>query len=128
MRIFWKILAALTLVPLVELALLLEVGRHIGTWRTVALVVITGMVGAVVSSREGTAVFARIRGEVMHGQIPSGTLLEAGLVVAGGLLLLTPGLLTDVLGFACLLPPSRLTLKAWILRRVEAFIMGTTGY
>ncbi len=128
MRIFWKILALLTLVPLVELALLLEVGRHIGTWRTVALVIVTGVAGAIVSSREGTAVFGRIRREVMGGQIPSTTLLEGGLVVAGGLLLLTPGLLTDVLGFACLLPPSRLALKRWIVRRVEAFIMGAAGF
>lgn len=128
MRIFWKVLAALTVVPLLELALLLEVGRHIGTWRTVGVVVVTGVVGAVVSSREGTAVLARIRFELMRGQIPSGTLLEGGLVVAGGLLLLTPGLLTDALGFACLLPPSRLALKRWIIRRVEALIMGPAGF
>ncbi len=123
MVMFWRILALLTLIPLAELALLLEIGKYLGTWRTVGLVVITGIVGAFMASREGTAVLRRIRLEVTAGQIPSGTLLEAGLVVAGGLLLLTPGLMTDAVGFACLIPPSRRHLKNWIVRRVEIFIM-----
>ncbi|MFO8059357.1 MAG: FxsA family protein [Bacillota bacterium] len=120
---FWRLLALLTLIPLAELALLLEIGKYIGTWRTVGLVVLTGIVGAFMASREGTAVFRRIRLEVSGGQIPSGSLLEAGLVVAGGLLLLTPGLMTDLVGFACLMPPSRRQLRNWIARRVEHFIM-----
>ena len=120
---FWRILALLTLIPLAELVLLLEIGKYIGTWRTIALVVITGVVGAFMASREGTAVFRRIKIEIAGGPIPSGTLLEAGLVVAGGLLLLTPGLMTDAVGFACLIPPSRRQLRDLIVRRVEMFIM-----
>ncbi len=120
---FLRLLVLLTLIPLAELALLLEIGKYLGTWRTVGVVVITGIVGALMTSREGTAVLSRIRTEIACGQLPSGTLLEGGLIVAGGLLLLTPGLMTDAVGFACLISPSRRQLKNWIVRRVEIFMM-----
>ncbi len=118
---FWRILFVLTIVPLAELVLLLEVGRQIGTMQTVAVVLVTGVVGAFFASREEAAAIRRIRAEVGQGQIPSQSLLDAGIVLAGGLLLITPGLMTDAVGFACLLAPTRRLISGWIRRRIEVF-------
>lgn len=118
---FWRILILLTVVPLAELALLLEVGRQIGTLQTILIVLVTGVVGAVFASREEAAALRRIRMEVGAGQIPSQSLLDAGIVLGGGLLLITPGLMTDVVGFACLISPTRRLIAHWIRRRIELF-------
>ncbi len=120
---FWRILALLALVPLVELALLLEVGRLIGTWRTVAIVIVTAIIGSYLTSREGTRVLGRIKEQLTHGTVPSDALFDAALIGGAGLLLLTPGLLTDVMGFLCLIPATRTVIQRWIARRAESFIM-----
>ncbi len=121
---FWRILILLTVVPLAELALLLEVGRQIGTMQTISIVLVTGVVGAFFASREEAAAIRRIRREVGGGQIPSQALLNAGIVLVGGLLLITPGLMTDAVGFACLLNPTRRLIARWIGRKIEVFFWG----
>ena len=119
---FWRLLFLLTLVPLVELILLLEVGRNIGTWPTVGIVLFTGIVGAIFASREEAAAIRLIRSDVFEGRVPSHSLLNAGIVLAGGLLLITPGLLTDALGFSCLIGPSRRVIHDWLVRKLGNYI------
>lgn len=102
-----KLLALFIVVPLVELFLLIRLGDLIGFWPTVAVVVVTGMVGAALAKHEGLTVLREIQGELGEGRMPAGQLLDGLLILAAGLVLLTPGLITDTLGFVLLIPYTR---------------------
>ena len=125
----FKLFLLFTLVPIVELALLIELGSHIGSLTTVALVVITGAAGAALARSQGLLVFQRLRSSIGQGQSPGDALIDGVLILAGGLLLLTPGILTDGLGFSALLPPSRRlirgALKEAISRRINRQTINT---
>jgi UPF0716 protein FxsA len=125
----FRLLALFILVPLVDLAILIRVGQMIGLWPTIALVVATGTAGAFLARSQGTRVLRGIRTEMSVGQVPSSRLLDGLLVLVGGVLLLTPGLLTDLVGFLLLLPPSRERLKRGLRRRAERMILsGATSF
>ena len=119
----FKLFLLFTLVPIVELALLIELGSHIGSLTTVALVVTTGAAGAALARSQGLPVFQRLRSSIGQSQSPGDALIDGVLILAGGLLLLTPGILTDGLGFSALLPSSRRlirsALKEAISRRIN---------
>lgn len=119
-------LARLTLlfivVPIVELALLVWLGGRIGFWPTMGLVVITGIAGAALAKQSGVKVLAQIRAEVGAGRMPVGHLLDAALVLAGGLLLLTPGLLSDLTGIALLVPGTRALIRRVVRRKLEQLV------
>lgn len=100
-------------VPLLELALLLRVGQWIGAWPTVGLVVLTGLAGAALARQQGLRAYLAVQRELAAGRLPGGALLDGISILAGGALLLTPGILTDVLGFGLIVPGSR----RWIQRR-----------
>ena len=125
----FKLFLLFTLVPIVELALLIELGSHIGSLTTVALVMITGAAGAALARSQGLLVFQRLRSSIGQGQSPGDALIDGVLILAGGLLLLTPGILTDGLGFSALLPPSRQlirsALKVAISRRINRQTINT---
>ncbi|UCE19137.1 MAG: FxsA family protein [Gemmatimonadota bacterium] len=114
-----KLILLFTLIPLVELALLIEVGSRIGIGATLAIVIATGVLGAVLAKSQGLAILHRIRNEISTGQLPADALFDGALILAGGLLLLTPGLLTDALGFSCLIPFSRRGIKDWLRRKIQ---------
>jgi UPF0716 protein FxsA len=101
-------------VPLLELVLLVQLGRWVGLWPTLALVLTTGIAGASLARAQGLRTLAAFQGELTAGRLPSGPLLDGLAVLVGGAFLLTPGLLTDVVGFSLLIPASR----GWIRRRV----------
>ena len=125
---FWKILLAFTLIPLLELALLLELGRWIGIGSTISLVVVTALLGAALAKSQGIRVIKKIRDEISQGSIPTEGLLDGAFILSGGLLLLTPGLLTDLLGFVLLIPFTRLPIKKWLKRKLEKLIQGKAVY
>ena len=104
---FLRLLLLFTLTPAVELYLLIRLGAWMGAGQTVLLIAATGLVGAALAKREGFAVLGQIQREAQAG-FPSGDrLIEGLMVLVGGLLLLTPGVLTDLLGFLLILPPTR---------------------
>jgi len=105
---FIRLLLLFTLVPLIELALLIEIGQKIGLWNTIAIVVLTGFIGAALARSEGFGIISRIQSELASGQLPGDSLIDGALVLAGALLLLTPGLITDAFGFALLLPNQKI--------------------
>ena len=109
--------------PLVELAILVYLGTLIGALNTILIVVITGLLGAFLARRQGLATFSRIRNSVEQGVLPSGDLFQTVLILIGGLLLLTPGLITDLVGFALLIPLTRNVVTRWfrnfIQRKIE---------
>ena len=113
-----RLVLLLTVVPLVELLILLRLAEWF-TWKsTIALVVVTGVVGAWLARREGLKALARIRADLAAGIPPAGAVVDGALILAAGLVLVTPGILTDICGFALLVPPVR----HWVRRRLsEAF-------
>ncbi len=111
---FGRLFILFTLVPLLELYLLIKVGSHLGAEATILLIVLTGGVGALMARMQGFQVIVQIRERLREGVLPADELLAGGLIVVGGLLLVTPGLLTDVVGLALLLPFVRSRVVVWI--------------
>lgn len=105
-------------VPLGELFLLIEVGQAIGALPTIALCLLTAMLGAALLRQQGLQTLARARHNLDRGALPALELLEAVALLIGGVLLLTPGLVTDVVGFACLIPLTRHFLVRLVLARL----------
>lgn len=104
---FTKLLVLFTTIPVLELFLLVTVGRRIGTMNTVALVVITGVLGAWFAKSQGLRVIYGIGAARDQGQIPGQQLLHGAMVLVGGVLLITPGFITDVFGLSLLFPITR---------------------
>jgi UPF0716 protein FxsA len=116
---FIKLLAAFIVLPLVELALLIQLGRWIGLGWTLALVIVTGFFGAALARRHGFRAWIAIRDELRAGRMPASALADGLLILIGGVVLLTPGLLTDIFGFAMLIPTTRNAFKKRLRRRFE---------
>lgn len=115
---FFILLVLFIGIPLAELALLIEVGQRIGVLATVFLVILTGFAGAYLTKMQGFSILFQIRGQLQRGEFPGDSLIEGGLILAGGLTLLTPGLITDTLGFLCLLPPTRFYFRELIKKEI----------
>lgn len=125
MSIFLKLLVLFTIVPVAELALLIEVGTLIGTAETVALVILTAVVGAWLVRIEGLGVIRRFQRSVAEGRFPAEEMLDGALILVAGAVLVTPGLLTDLLGFFLVTPAGRKVVKSALKRYLEAsFVWG----
>lgn len=110
-----RLLLAFTLIPMLELWLLLRIGSWLGAGATIALVVLTGLVGATLARREGVHTWSVVQAELSAGRLPGQKLLEALLVLLAGIVLVTPGVLTDAAGLLLLVRP----LRARLVRRLE---------
>lgn len=125
-----RLLALFTIVPAIELAVLLKLASLMGIYQTIALILFTGIVGASLARSEGVGILNRLASEVRDGQIPAEALMEAAFIVGGGLLLITPGVMTDVVGFLVVLGPTRRMMmphaKRWLKARVR-FTSSTAG-
>lgn len=106
-------------VPVIELILLLQIGARIGFYPTVGLVLTTGVLGGAMARSQGLKVFAAVQSRMAQGQLPGEALLDGLAVLIGGAFLLTPGVLTDVLGFSLLIPITRGWLKRRVRQRLE---------
>jgi len=121
-----------TLVPLVELWLLFRIAQETSFLFTLALVLTTGIVGASLARWQGWRTMARIQGELNANRMPADAMVDGLLILVAGLLLVTPGVMTDAVGFALLVPPLRTLVKraakAWFRRnfRVETVDFRTT--
>lgn len=107
-----------TLVPIVELYFLIQIGKVIGGLETIAAVVVIGVIGAALAKSQGLAVVRGVQRATAEGRMPGRELLEGAMVFAGGLLLVTPGVLTDVLGLLLLIPPVRRLAAGLVARRL----------
>lgn len=110
------LLVFLLALPLVELYVLFQLTGFIGFWQTLIIVLITGLVGAEIIRREGRHVLWKLTHSVSAGEI-SRNILEGGLLVVSGLFLLTPGIITDLIGFLIVLRPLRERLVAHIMNK-----------
>jgi UPF0716 protein FxsA len=105
--IFARILLLFTVIPLLELIILLWLASVTSWGFTLVVVLVSGFLGAMMIKRQGLEVLRRARGEASSGRFPAGALFDGVLLVIGGALLLTPGILTDIVGFSTLIPPVR---------------------
>ncbi|MEM8870149.1 MAG: FxsA family protein [Pseudomonadota bacterium] len=101
------------LVPIIEIALFIQVGGAIGLWPTLGIVVLTALAGTLLMRAQGLATLARVQDSLRQGGDPTGPLVHAAMILVAGVLLLTPGFFTDACGFALLLPPVRSMLIKW---------------
>lgn len=116
---FVRLLLLFTVVPALELFLLIQLGRHVGFWPTAALVLGTGVVGAWLARREGLKVLRAVNTEMAEGRMPTDHLLDGLLILMAGAVLLTPGLLTDMAGFILLAPPGRRLVRSAVSRAIS---------
>ncbi|WNC16233.1 FxsA family protein [Brevibacillus brevis] len=111
-------------VPAIELWGIISVGQVIGGWNTVALIILTGIVGAWLAKQQGMQVIRMLQFQLSRGQMPTETLIDGALVLAGGIMLLAPGFISDVLGLLLLIPYTRLIvrhlLKKWLWSMISS--------
>jgi UPF0716 protein FxsA len=125
---FFKLFLIFTIVPIVELALLIKVGTLIGTLNTVLLVIGTAVVGAYLVRLEGLNVFYRFQKNLIEGIFPSEEIFDGALLLLAGAVLITPGLLTDILGLLLVFPASRKLFKELIRTKINKYIHYPTEY
>lgn len=114
-------------IPIIEIALLIQVGSFIGVWMTIAIVILTAALGSWLLRQQGVATMASARARLNSGQMPAQEMLEGMILLVGGVLLLTPGFFTDAVGFLCLIPPTRRMLAARLARSAMVMQMGPAG-
>jgi len=108
-----------TLVPLVELSLLFWIAQHTGWVFTLWLVVLTGVVGAWLARREGLRCWLEVQRQLGEGQLPAEPLLDGLMILLAGAVLITPGVLTDLVGFSLLVPPIRRKMRSYLAARYK---------
>ena len=130
----WLLFVLFVALPFVDLVLLLRVGELLGFWPTVALTIGTGVFGAWLAKREGLRVWRAWTRALAELRTPDQGIIDGVLVIAGGALLMAPGVLTDLVGFVFLLPPSRRLVAGVVRRAVDRRIarghlhVVTTGF
>jgi UPF0716 protein FxsA len=126
----WFVALALLIVPIAEIYVIIQIGQVIGGWPTVALLIVESALGAWLIKREGRRAWNALRTALQTGKMPGRELADAGLVLVGGTLLLTPGFITDIFGFFFVLPftrpLARRGMSAFLGRRF-ATQLGTTN-
>ena len=122
---FSKILASFILVFLIDLFILIKLGEYLGFWYTIAIIIIAGIVGAVMVMREGLSVIQKVKKNLGQGIVPGRQLLNGLLLLIGGMLLIAPGIITDVVGFMLIIPGSRDKFVEMIISYLRSrFILG----
>jgi UPF0716 protein FxsA len=107
------------IVPFTELFILVRLGMYIGFWETILIQVITAAVGASLARHQGFRIWMGIQQDLANGQMPAEKLIDGFLILCAGLVLLTPGLLTDFFGLIVLIPLTRNLIKKWLVGRFE---------
>lgn len=114
-----KLILAFTLIPFVEIYLLIEIGQVVGALPTVLLVVLTGVAGAALARSQGIATMLTIRDNLQRGIMPAEEMLDGVLILVAGVVLVTPGFMTDIVGLLLLVP----TVRAWLKKHLKKNIL-----
>ena len=117
----------LVIVPIIELAIIIQIGSMIGVWWTIALLVADSLLGAWLLMREGSRSWLRFRAAIGDGKVPAKETADGGLVISGGALLLTPGFLTDIVGLLFLFQPTRDVIRRIALTKVVSYAATSVG-
>ena len=124
MKVFQILFLIVLILPFAEIYLLLLVGGIIGAFPTIFLVVFTAVLGAWLLRQQGFATFRRFQENLAQGMIPAYEMIEGPIILLGGVLLLTPGFITDMLGFACLIPSLRKKIAQYV---IENYLIQASG-
>ena len=116
---FSKLFLIFTIVPVIELTLLIKVGSYIGAINTILVVILTAAIGAYMVKMEGIGIMYRIQKNMQEGIFPGDELISGMMILVAGALLLTPGFFTDVIGFVMLVPVSREFIKKIAKRYIK---------
>ncbi len=114
---FRFLVIAFVIVPIIEIWLIIQVDAAIGGWETLGLLVLDSVIGAWLVRREGFSILARVQASLGRGELPTNELIDGMLVLFAGALMLTPGFLTDGIGFLLLLPPTRAVVRTFLKAR-----------
>jgi UPF0716 protein FxsA len=115
-----RLLLLFLLTPAVELGLLIQVDKLIGFGPTIGLIIATGVAGSYLARREGLNTWQRLNQRLQSGDLPGKELVDGVIILVAGALLVTPGVLTDVVGFIGLLPPTRALVRKALMRRFQS--------
>jgi len=121
------LLIVFLVVPIIELYVLLQVGREIGVPLTLVALLGMSIAGAWLLKREGTATWIRLRATLAEGRMPTGELTDGAMILVGGALMLTPGFVTDAVGLLLILPPTRAPLKSAFRKLLGGWFLGRAG-
>ncbi len=122
---FGKLLLLFLIIPVIELALLIKIGTMIGTLNTILIVIFTAFIGAYLVKTEGLNVMQRFQGNLNRGIFPAEEIFDGAIILVAGALLVTPGVITDFVGFVLVIPPSRAIVKKFIRKFVEKRFVAT---
>lgn len=118
----YKLFLLFIITPLVELALLIKLGEVLGFSTTFSLVIFTGAAGAWLAHQQGLRVIRKVNETLERGEMPTDPLIDGLLVVVGGAFLITPGIITDILGFTLVIPLTRKLIRKYIKQYIQSRI------
>jgi UPF0716 protein FxsA len=124
---FLKLFLAFTLVPFIEIYLLIKIGAQVGAFNTILIVILTGLLGASLARLEGIKTMTKVRDSLNRGDLPAEEMLDAMLIFVAGVVLLTPGFITDLVGLALLVPKLRYWFKRWLRKKFDEWLEKTNG-
>ncbi len=110
--------------PFLEMVILIKLGAEIGFGPTLLIVIGTGVLGAALARSQGLSIWLQIQQELQMGRMPAEQLVDGLLILVGGIVLLTPGLITDFLGLLLLIPVTRNLFKLWLWRKFDEMVQG----
>ena len=117
-----KLFLAFTLIPFFELYLLIKIGYYLGAFNTILVVIATGLLGAYLAKLQGIKTMMRVRESMNRGELPAEEMLDALLIFVAGIVLLTPGFITDLAGLVILVPNTRSLFKQWLRKKFDQWI------
>ncbi|PIW11934.1 MAG: membrane protein FxsA [Candidatus Infernicultor aquiphilus] len=115
-------------IPVVELYILIEVGKKIGSLTTIGIIILTGILGTYLIKSQGFMILRKIQNDLNEGIMPGDSLIQGAIILLGGVLLLTPGFITDIMGFIFLIPAGRKIVKKYLLKWLKGKIKKDNFY
>ncbi len=119
---FLRLLLLFTLIPLLELYILIKIGSYFGIITTILIVLGTGILGAYLAKQQGFRVWLRIQSGMGQGRFPGNELLDGLLLLVAGIVLITPGLVTDIMGFILLIPATQHMIREWLKNKLTGMM------
>jgi UPF0716 protein FxsA len=116
---FFYLVILFTVLPVVELVILIRIGQAISVGPTLGIIILTGVVGAALAKHQGLRTLARIQRDLAAGEMPTGAMVDGMLILVAGAVLITPGVITDALGFCLLIPFVRARIRRSLRRYFE---------
>ncbi|MGD8924414.1 MAG: FxsA family protein, partial [Syntrophobacterales bacterium] len=126
-EMFYKLFLAFTLIPFIEIYLLIKIGAQVGAFNTILIVIVTGLLGASLARLEGIKTMTKVRESLNRGELPAEEMLDAMLIFTAGVVLLTPGFLTDLAGLTLLVPKARYWFKRWLRKKFDEWLVKGSG-